>query len=326
MQSRLWLHSIMVLLVVGLGAHAHPARAEASGASVAAPVLGLAVEPGGLLIQGVEPGELYDLEQTTGILLTIRNRDRADHTYLLSTHRPSEVGNRRLPPGYSDVVDPSWLSFEQPEVRVPAQGSSRVRMYLEIPDNERYRNQHWSVSIGVAGRPERGETLTLAVYPRYEVETAAAPRSELRLRPAGDLAFAPSVLELGLSPGSTQTGEVIICNNEKRKHWYRFTVAPRGEPREGVRLFPTGGYDWLPNLDWISLLRPRRRSPYPGWSASDWPVLWLGGRRYLGVKISLSIPEDVVLPETGWETVVFVERDDGVTGFFRVRARAGERS
>jgi len=302
-----------------------PTRGHAGGDDAAAK-LGLAVSPGGLLLQEIVPGESYDLAERAGVLLTVHNRDSRDHTYALSTHRPSEVANRRLPPGYADIPDPSWLWFEHDEVVVPARGSTEVKMYLKIPHHERHYNQHWSVSVGVCGRREEGETLTLAAYPRFEVETAAAPRSELRLRPAGGLAFAPSVLELGLSPGSTQTGEVIICNNERRKHWYRFTVAPRGEPREGVRLFPTGGYDWLPNLDWINVLRPRRRSPYPVWSASDWPVLWLGGRRYLGVKISLNIPEGVVLPERGWETVVFVERDDGVTGFFRVRACVPEQS
>lgn len=318
MQSRLWLHSIIVLLVVGLGAHAHPARAEASGASVAAPVLGLAAEPGGMLIQGVEPGKVYDLEDKTGILLTIRNRDRADHTYLLSTHRPSEVGNRRLPVGYSDVVDPSWLSFEQPEVRVPAQGSSRVRMYLEIPDDERYRNQHWSVSVAIVGKAEPGETLTLALYPRYEIETASAPREELRLRPAGQIGLCPRIAGFDLLPGSTQTREVVICNNDRKRHSYRISLLTQDDLGDGRRIFPSGGYDWIPDVHWIELPRPRLR-PSTTHSARNWPVLWLAGRSYVGCPVTLTLPEGVPLPERGWEAILFVERDDGDTGFARVR-------
>jgi len=289
-----------------------------------APVTGLAVEPGGLLLQDVGPGELYDLAAKTGILLTIHNRDRNDHTYVISSHRPSEVGNRRVPPGYSDIGDPSWLWFEQPEVRVPAQGSSRVRMFLRIPDDERYRNQHWSVSVAVVGKPEPGETLTLAVYPRFEIETAAVAKSGLRLKPAGEVAVCPSVVTLdALAKQARLRGEFVLCNNDRKTHRYRLTVLAQEEAAQRVRFSPSGGFTWLPESSWVSVRRPHLWAD-PRWSFADWPAVWLARQSYLAIPVELRVPNSVQAPEGGWEALLLVEREDGATAFARVQVLAAE--
>jgi len=193
-----------------------------------------------------------------------------------------------------------------------------VRMYLEIPDDERYRNQHWSVSVAIVGKAEPGETLTLALYPRYEIETASAPREELRLRPAGQIGLCPRIAGFDLLPGSTQTREVVICNNDRKRHSYRISLLTQGDLGDRRRIFPSGGYDWIPDVHWIELPRPRLR-PSTTHSARNWPVLWLAGRSYVGCPVTLTLPEGVPLPEHGWEAILFVERDDGDTGFARVR-------
>ena len=64
---------------------------------------GLGVSPGGLLIQGVVPGELCDVYEMSKTGLTIYNRDNKPHTYVLSTHKPSEVGNRKWEKGYLEI-------------------------------------------------------------------------------------------------------------------------------------------------------------------------------------------------------------------------------
>ena len=40
---------------------------------------------------------------------------------------------------------------------VPASGIAEVRIYLAIPDEERYYNQHWVALIEVKGKPMEGE-------------------------------------------------------------------------------------------------------------------------------------------------------------------------
>jgi len=312
---------LMLGLLVTCGASL---AAETETPAAAPPTVGLAVEPGGLLLQDIALGELYDLAEKTGIFLTIHNRDRNDHTYVITSYRPSEVGNRRLPVGYSDIGDPSWLWFEQSEVRVPAQGAGKVRMFLRIPEDERYRNQHWSVSVGVAGKPEPGETLTLAVYPRFEIETAAAPREELRLRPAGAIGFAPSIVTLR-PRGDSLVGEFVLCNNDSKRHQFKLWVALGGELGEGRRVFPSGGYEWMPENDWIALQRPIA-GVGPGWSAIAWPELWLGGQHHVALPVEIRLPPGMSAPAPGWEAVAVVQRDDGQLGFVRVRAPGGDKA
>ena len=280
--------------------------AAAAPASEQPPALGLAVQPGGMLIQDISPGGRYDLKEKTGIGLTVFNRDSRDHTYLLSTHRPSEVGNRRLPSGYFDIPDPSWFRFEKPEVHVPAQGSVEVGMYLEVPGDERYHNQHWSVSVGVVGKPGPGEMLTLAVYPRFEIETTPATRAELRLRPAGEIGLAPSVVVFsGLAPGDRREAEFVLCNNDRRHraHRYDFTILPEGESGDGRRIFPSAGYAWVPGTSWL-------RTRYPS--------VWVGKGRSLAVPFRVKIPNGLRPHAKGWEGIIFIKREDGATGFVRV--------
>ena len=316
MKKRVILSGAVLALILSVQVGAVRAGADTPDAP---PSVGLSVEPGGMLIQGVEPGQVYDLEEKTGILLTIHNRDRSDHTYMLATFRPSDVGNRRLPPGYSDIVDPAWFWFETPEVRVPANSSGQVRMYLEIPDDDRYRNQHWSVSVGVAGKAEPGETLTLAVYPRFEIETASAPRAELSLRPAGEIGLCSSVVTLNdAGPGRAAVGEFVICNNDGETHSYHLSVLAQGDAVAGKRLFPSGGSNWMPESDWVSLPRPRLR-PDPRWSVGAWPTLWLARHSHVPVSIEVNVPVGATVPDGGWEAIVFVQRDDGAAGFVRVR-------
>ncbi len=309
---------LCLLMLVLLAAGSASLAAEAQALPATPPTVGLAVEPGGLLLQDVTPGESYDLAEKTGIFLTIHNRDRNDHTYVIASHRPSEVGNRRVPAGYSDIADPSWLSFKQSEIRVPAQGSSKVRMFLRIPEDERYHNQHWSVSVSVAGKPEPGETLTLAVYPRFEIETAAKPRAELRLRPAGATGLAPSVVTLTPRAEGRFTSEFVISNNDGSKHSYRFRPAAQGETGYGRQISPSGELVWLP-ADAAVTVRPPRSAVDSGWSIRWWPALWLARHRHIAIPVEVRLPRGVVPPALDWETIVLVERDDGDIGFVRLR-------
>jgi len=245
------------------------------------------------------------------VMLTVLNRDRRDHVYTLSTHRPSQVGNRRVPPGYSDIPDPSWLWFERTEVSVPGGGSAEVRMYLQVPADDRYHNQHWSVSIGVVGKPGPGETLALAVYPRFEIETASASRREVRHWPAGEIGLAPSVVRLlRIAPGQRGECEFVIANNSLRAHRYEITVLPRGEV-EGKHIFASPGHAWMPDA----------HSVRPGVEH-----VWVGKRRTAAVPVRVEVPADVTTAGAGWESIIFVRRDDGTAGFVRVLAEPGEGS
>jgi len=300
---------LAALCAVGLYAITCPMYAPAEAAEPVAPVptVGLAVQPGGLLIQDVIPGRLYDLEEKTGIALTVYNRDNREHSYTLSTHRPSEVGNRRVPSGYTDIIDPSWLWFDKTEICVPALGHAKVRMYLKIPGTERYLNQHWSVSVGVVGKPEPGDMLRLAVYPRFEIETAVARLSKCQLRGSRSVQLGPTVLVfVGLRPGTRQRSEFVLCNSDEREHRYRFETLSRGEVSEGRGIHISGGFRWMPD---------------PNWVRTRWPDVTVSAHQVREVPVQVRLPAGLSTPIADWEQIISVRRDDGETGFVRVRVK-----
>ena len=267
------------------------------------PVLGLTVQPGGLLIREVVPGETYDLKAKSGVGLTVSNQDGRPHTYVLSTHRPSEIGNRRVPVGYSDIVDPSWFWFEKGEITVPPQSSSEVKMYLRVPAEAQYRNQHWSVSVGVVGKPGQSEVLTLAAFPRFEIETASATRAELRRRPAGAMPVCPSKVVLPeVVPGTRRNSSFILSNSDTRRHRYEIIALSNGEDSPGCHIFGTGGYAWLPEARWV---RVGSRVQLGKWG-------------YTTIPFRITLPPDTAPPAGGWELILLVKRDDGVSNFVRV--------
>lgn len=129
------------------------------------------MEPGGLLIQKVPLGEVYDIFEESGITLKIYNELDSPITYKISAKRPSETGNGRWMRGYQEIPDPGWLSFSSGEVTIEAHGVGEVKMYLKIPPERDYYNQHWAVTVAVEGQPKAGEVFALAAYLPFEIET-----------------------------------------------------------------------------------------------------------------------------------------------------------
>jgi len=132
---------------------------------------GLTVEPGGLLIQQVSPGETYDLLSSTGISIKIYNRLDRPAAYRISAHKPSEAGNGRWKQGYREIPDSAWLSFDKNEVLVEKNGMSEVKLFLKVPDNAAYYNQHWAVTVAIEGIATPEDSFAMAVYLPFEIET-----------------------------------------------------------------------------------------------------------------------------------------------------------
>ena len=141
--------ALQLVLIMGVAWSMGTSMLGAQESSVEPGSIGLSVEPGGLLIQHIEPGETYDLAQKPGIALKISNRDRSERTYHLSTHQPSGIGNRKWLEGYVEIPDPSWFWFESDEVSVGPHDDAHVKMYVKVPEGTQYANQHWVISIAV---------------------------------------------------------------------------------------------------------------------------------------------------------------------------------
>ena len=272
-------HLIVPLLFLAIGS----SRVEAAS---------LKVSPAGFIIHNVVPGRTYDVYAETGLQLSIYNDDKVAHTYSLSTHRPSEGG--RWEKGYLEIPEAQWCRFEHDEITIGAFSNGYARCFLLIPDEERYYNQHWVVTMGVADKPGLGG-IGVAVDIRAQIET----QSRTRLRsghPDGLMGIVPSTLVL--SP--TEKGEVVVFNNGTTSETYKiYALADKSK----WRTYMAAGFLALPDADWLDL----------GVTSLTIPA---GGKSPL--SITAALPEAVRKSADRYEAIILVE-GKGATGFLRVR-------
>lgn len=271
--------------------------------------IGLSVQPGWLLMRDVPVGQLYDLERRTKIRFEIRNGSDRSRRYSLKADKPDKIGVKVLK-GYSGIPDPAWFWFEKKEVLVPANGAEEIKMFVRIPDAEKYCNQKWAVGIDVEGKPETGEGLVLAVSPVFYIETEA--RADLKEKPAGLLALAPatSIMQnAGIGNGKT-AATIMVYNNDSRQHLYKISsIIPSAEPGCQV-ITPSPGFSWIPEKEWLK----------PGISA-----LTIGPFEQESITVNLHIPEKTDALNQRREGIVLVESDEGPADFARVQIKVSER-
>lgn len=261
---------------------------------------GLGVTPGSLLIQGVPIGEVYELK----IPLTIHNRSEELRSYILKALRPSQIG-AECPIGYLELPEEGFLYLEPSEVVIPPEGMAQARIYLSIPHEDRYYNQHWVSLIEVKGKPHGGEGIALAAYPLFFIETE--PRCDLTQRPDGLTGLRPAQvllkdLPLGKIEGVT---EVEIYNNSDSSHLYTITPIPFYTEREkGIGL--SDSYEPLPDPAWI-VPQPKSLKIERGKSGI--------------VSLGLNIPVRPEFYAKRWEGIVLVKPEEGPPVFIRVLLR-----
>lgn len=127
---------------------------------------GLSVQPATYLFKDIPVGTRIKLP----VPMVIHNRDDRPHTYIITAFKPSEIG-MQWPEGYIELPDAVWFSFDEKEVTIAGGGIKSVNMYLHIPGGDAYYNQKWVVAAGVTARVGSGESVVLAVYPRFLIET-----------------------------------------------------------------------------------------------------------------------------------------------------------
>ena len=271
--------------------------------------IGLSVAPGWLVIRNVPVGQLYDMENRAKTRFKVHNGSDQPRRYSLKADKPEKVGVKVLK-GYTGIPDPAWFWFEKNEVLVPARGVEEIKMFLRIPDEEKYCNQKWAVGIDVEGQPEAGEGLVLAVSPVFYIETEA--RSEVQEKPAGCLGLAPATIVLeNTALGKSQAVSALkVYNNDRRPHLYKISsMVPSAEPGRQV-ITPSPGFSWIPEKAW---LQPGAR------------VLEIGPAEMKKVTLELDIPAQADFLNQRWEGIIFIESEEGLADFARVQIKTSER-
>jgi len=259
----------------------------------------LKVGPAGFIIHNVTPGKTYDVYQETGLQLTIYNDNPAAHTYLLSAHRPSECGAWEK--GYLEIPDAKWCWFENNEIKVEANGKSYGKFHLKIPDEERYYNQRWVVTLNIAGKPPPGGGgMGVAINIRAQIETQT--RADLKgATPDGLIGVVPSIITL---KAKEEKGEVVVFNNGPADETYK--IYPLADKERFVK-YMSAGFSPLPDPDWLKASVRSLKIP-------------AGGKKTLGLKSAL--PEKEGKSDKKYESIIFIE-SKGAAGFVRVRIEGG---
>lgn len=267
------------------------------------PSLGLSVSPGGMMLQKVKLGEEYDIYGKSGVALTIENKDNSPHTYIIRALKPSETGNKKWLKGYAEIPDANWFWVEKNEVLVEAQSKEEVKMYLKIPAEDKYYNQRWTVSLEVKGKSEPGRVLSLAVYPRYQIETES--KSGLKEKPCGAVGLEPNTLIFeNIALKNKEKKKLTVYNNDIIPHCYTINSEVINLEAGREQIFPSPGYSWIPNPKWVKI-SPRQVKVMPGESKE--------------LTITANIPQKEEYYKKKWESLIFVEEKQGQSGFVRTQ-------
>jgi hypothetical protein len=269
--------------------------------------MGLSVEPGGLLLQRIKPGERYDLEAMGGLRLKISNQSPKQRVYQISVATPVQLGITGWTAGYSPIPDPGWFAVEPAEIEVPPEGENHARMFINIPADPRYYNQHWVVAVAVQEKPGAGEVLALALKPVYYLETES--RAETSPRPYGSLGIVPTVLQCSqtVSPGrqpEAPCGELKIYNGDSRPLTLTISAETPSVLAGAHKVDPSPEYSWLAKPESVQL------------SVNHF-ILQPKESRAISVRVA-SAPDAPLLKR---ECLLWVRSDEGPAGFARLQMR-----
>ena len=103
------------------------------------------ITPQAIYIREVPLGKRYDVKRETRKSIRVANYAPNDLQIQLS----SVEWNKRLysPEGYEPIPDPGWLTFKSSELKIPDESIRQALIYLEIPDEEKYRGKKYSALI-----------------------------------------------------------------------------------------------------------------------------------------------------------------------------------
>ena len=258
----------------------------------------LKVSPARFIVHNVEPGRLYDVYKETRLRLTVYNDDTVNQTWVLATHRPSERG--RWEKGYGEIPDARWCWFDKNEITVEPNSKAYAYLHLKVPDEERYYNQHWVVTLSIGGKPGRGG-IGVAVDVRAQIETKSS--ADVKTRPYGLLGMKPSIVPFeDTKPGGREKAQVEIFNNDVRAHSYTISSL-LADADTDQKKYLTHSYKAIPDFKWVKY--GKHVQIEPGKSAE--------------LSLELEIPDDETNFGKKWEDILLVQPDEGRAGFLRVQ-------
>ena len=264
---------------------------------------GLKVSPGAFCLQNAKIGENLDL----GIDMVITNKDDEEKVFVIKILKPSEADDEWVK-GYSEIPDVNWFYLDENEIKIGPNSEAKLGMYLKIPDEEKYCNQHWMVYAKVTTKAEKEEMFKTAIKPCYMIETKA--KADIKEKPYGVLGLVPGTLEVrDVAPGKKKKVTFRIYNNDSVIHTYGIASYIPGLSSAKLDINLTAGYEWIKKERWVSPVE-RKIKLKPG--------------EIKDITLKVVIPKGSKCADEGWESIVMVKPDKGLEGFVRVLIEPSE--
>jgi len=257
----------------------------------------LRVSPGAFCAQNVEIGK----ETDTGVDLTIDNETDQERDFSIKVVAAKPAVTESLK-GYTPLPDLSWLRLDKNYLVVPAKGQAKTRLYISIPNEEKYLNQQWVVSCLVEYVVQKG-LFQEAVMTRYMFETR--PKKDITEKPYGELAVSPSVVKVKKDAMNTKEGVSFkIYNNTAQEHTYTISASVPKEETGKLSINVTRGLSWVKDASWIN---PKTKTI----------KLAPGGISEIGLNVN--VPKSELEGDKGVESLIFIDSDSGQRRFIRVQ-------
>jgi hypothetical protein len=255
----------------------------------------LGVSPGAFCAQGVPVGEKID----TGTDLKVTNDTDKERTF---TVKVGGIPAMKAPDlrGYATMPDLSWFILDKTELTAPAKGSAAARMSVEIPNDDRYYNQHWGVSCLIEYTGQKG-LFQEAIKTVYMFETKS--KEDIKGRPLGNLGVAPSIVSIDIADKKASPGKFSIYNNTAETAEYKLTTRIAETKGDGLKLNASPGFTWLPKAVMVKVKKATVKVK-AGETAS--------------VTVSENVPNSLLTDGCKLEGAVFIESDKGDVNFVRV--------
>jgi hypothetical protein len=253
------------------------------------------ISPASFCLEKFDIGMNMDL----GISFTMSNVKNSGPIVLNVKQPPAN----RVLKGYIPIPDPSWLYFLNPQVVPGKNGVASARMFLKVPNQNKYLNQHWMVHVGAA--PPSVSLFSMEMVGVYMIETRAS--KTITERPYGKLGIVPSrVYANRMKPDQKKSASFVIYNNDKILHDYQISVHTF-EPSiyTKLQISQAPGFEWVKDTKWIQLAHPSLSIPA---NQKKETTVWV------------TIPKNVQYKGEGFEAIIIVEskKNDGPNGFARL--------
>lgn len=123
--------------------------------------------PHTIFIDGVELGKKIDIEKKYKQSLKIVNPNSEEFSYKLRIVSAWEAGIGVIS-GYEETPDRNFLSFSEKEFSVPAISIKEIKMFLQIPDEEKHKGKRYQfvICVEVLNQP-----IIYEIYSRLFVST-----------------------------------------------------------------------------------------------------------------------------------------------------------